>query len=82
MEEQKQCGCCSCRCDRLEKELQEQRDLARKYRNIAHEIKGISANFDSLYNNIMDDTQALGTSIRFAENEIQELEAETQHEQK
>jgi len=74
MEEQKQCGCCSCRCDRLEKELKEQRELAQKYRDMAHEIKGISADFDSLYNHVMDDTQALGTSIQLAENELNELE--------
>lgn len=74
MEEQKQCGCCSCRCDRLEKELKEQRELTEKYKIIANEVKDINAYFDDLYHNIMEDTQALGSCIQRAKYELKELE--------
>jgi len=74
MEEQKQCACCSCRCDRLENELKKQIKINHNLKALVFQIKDISANFDSLYNSIMDDTQALGTSIQLAENELNELE--------
>ena len=73
MEKQKQCNCCSCRYDRLEKELKEQRQLKEKYKNIANDIYHINRSFEDLYENIMNDTQDLGSCIERAENELVRL---------
>ena len=82
MENQKQCGCCSCRCYRLEKELIEQRELKEKYKKIAKDIYHINRSFEDLYENIMNDTQDLGSCIEQAENElVRIIELEEKQEQ-
>ena len=82
MEEQKQCDCCSCRCDRLERELTEQRELKEKYKKIAKDIYHINRSFEDLYENIMNDTQDLGSCIEQAENElVRIIELEENQEQ-
>jgi len=73
MENQKQCNCCSCRCDKLEKELKAQRELKEKYKKIANDIYHINRSFEDLYENIMNDTQDLGSCIERAENELVRL---------
>ncbi len=61
----------------LEKELKKQIKINHNLKALVFQIKDISANFDSLYNSIMDDTQALGCSIQRVENELKELEDKT-----
>ena len=61
-------------CESLQRELDEQRTLAKKYRKPYRSIEDINEYFDSLYNNVMDDTQALGSCIQRAAVELKELE--------
>ena len=78
MEEQKQCGCCSCRCDRLEKELIKQRELVSRYSEIAQYIKqNVKEDIRGVYDDIVRSLKTLNASVYDIEDFASELEVKT-----
>jgi dimeric dUTPase (all-alpha-NTP-PPase superfamily) len=78
MEEQKRCSCCSCRCDRLEKELKEQRELVSRYSEIAQYIKqNVKEDIKGVYDDIVRSLKTLNASMYDIEDFASELEGKT-----
>jgi dimeric dUTPase (all-alpha-NTP-PPase superfamily) len=78
MENQKQCNCCSCRCDKLEKELAEQREIVHRYRDIAQYIKqNVKEDIRSVHNDIVRSMKTLNASLYDMEDLTEELEGKS-----